>query len=217
MNEDLFRALLIIQSFFWMWVLEDDRFESINLFENWFGLAVVFFVGFIMVMNINIGVYSTGLIVFYAFFVWWVYSRCWKEYRWPARESMALAFLIVYLNSWYWEGVLHLWAIAENGFNLNQAFQMLHLIPGIYFLIRWEFDRKEAGQDLLMGWVISGLISFARMGRVWKYLPIVHTEFTVIILNHGLMTLNRIICLWYLTNAIAGWGAPRDWPNIFKQ
>ena len=226
MSEDLFRALLIVQPFFWMWVLEDDRFDFLNqeVFSEALFLGGLWFAIAVAVKGIKVGPYSTGLIVFYAFFVLWVCSRIYDEFRWPFRESLALAFLIVYLNSWYWEGVLHLWAIAENGFNLNQAFQMLHLIPGIYFLIRWEFDRREAGHNLLMGWVISGLISFARMGRVWKYLPIVHTSFTVFNINQGLMLLNRMICLWYLTNAIAGWGSPKEafsarahCPNFYKQ
>ena len=168
------------------------------------------FVIMVQVMGFEVGAYSTGLIVFYAFFVLWVCSRCYDKLKWPFRESVALAFLIVYLNSWYWEGVLHLWAIAENGFNLNQAYQMLHLIPGIYFLIRWEFDRQEAGHELLKGWAFSGLISFARMKRIWRFLPMVHTELSVLYFNQGLMMLNRIICLWYLTNAIATWGMPRD-------
>lgn len=219
MSEDLFRALLIIQPFFWMWVLEDDRFDFLNR-GNFMGALVqvtVCFVIAVLFMGFKVGPYSTGLIVVYAFFVLWVCSRCYDRFRWPFRESIALAFLIVYLNSWYWEGVLHLWAIAENGFNMNQAFQMLHLIPGIYFLIRWEFDRKEAGNDLLKGWAFSGLISFARMGRIWLFLPLVHTSFSVFFFNQGLMMLNRVICLWYLTNAIASWGAPRECRNFFKQ
>ncbi len=212
MSEDLFRAFLIVQPFFWMWVLEDDRFDFLNR-DNVLGDFIcggVFFVIVVLLSWFKVGQYSTGLIIFYAFFVLWVCSRIYDEFRWPFRESVALAFLIVYLNSWYWEGVLHLWALAENGFNLNQAFQMIHLIPGIYFLIRWEFDRREAGHNLLMGWVISGVISFARMWRVWKYLPMVHTSFSVLWLNQGLMMLNRVICLYYLTNAIAGWGSPKE-------
>ena len=212
MIEDLFRAFLIVQPFFWMWVLEDDRFEGlkdVNI-HAWFTVSVFAFCVSAFMFDISIGIYSSGYLFMYAILVWLVYSRCFGIFKYSFRDSVALGFLIVYLNSWYWEGVLHLWAIAENGFNLNQAYQMLHLIPAVYFLLRWEFDRQEAGNELMKGWAFAGLISFARMGRIWRFLPIVFTGGIVDFFNQGLMTLNRIICLWYLTNAIIRWGMPRD-------
>ena len=208
MLETLFRAFVILQPFLWIWILEDDRFEFLNkekvydLF--WYGVIFASFA--FLIEDINIGFYSSELLLVYSCLVSWGVLALMKNFNWHFREALATSFLLVYLNSWYWESFLHIWAIQENGINMNQIFQLLHLIPGVYFLIRYEFDKDRVVGELAKGFMVSTIIGFMRIYRVWKYLPMVHTEATVYFFNHGLMILNRIVCFVFLFNAIINWG-----------
>ena len=208
MLETLFRAFVILQPFLWIWILEDDRFEFLNYKDSWafFNYGFIVFIAFIGINNVSIGFYSPELLAVYSFLVWWGILVLMKNFNWHFREALATSFLLVYLNSWYWESFLHIWAIQENGINMNQIFQLLHLIPGVYFLIRYEFDKDRVVGELAKGFMVSTIIGFMRIYRVWKYLPMVHTEATVYFFNHGLMILNRIVCFVFLFNAIINWG-----------
>jgi hypothetical protein len=101
---------------------------------------------------------------------------------------------------------------------MNQVFQALHLIPGIYFFIRYEFDVKEATDNLMMGFSVSALIGVIRIYRLWKYLPLDFTDKTVYFIDHGLMIANRLICLVFLFNAIIIWGMHKaDYLKLMRQ
>ena len=219
MLETLFRAFVVVQPFLWIWILEDDRFEFLSKDNGkhwaWFTYGFVAFIAFIGTYNFSIGFYSTELLAVYSFLVWWGILVLKKNFNWHFREALATSFLLVYLNSWYWESFLHIWAIQENGITRNQIFQLLHLIPGVYFLIRYEFDKNMSVDELAKGFMVSTIIGFMRVYRVWKYLPMVHTEATVYFFNHGLMILNRVICFVFLFNAIINWGMDaREVPQI---
>jgi len=208
MLETIFRAFVIVQPFLWIWILEDDRFEFLNHKDAYafFSYGALFTIIAFWIGRINIGFYSSELLVLYSCLVWWGILVLMKNFNWHFREALATSFLLVYLNSWYWEAFLHIWAIQENGINMNQIFQLLHLIPGVYFLIRYEFDKHKAIDELAKGFMVSTIIGLARVYRIWKYLPMVHTEASVYCINHGLMILNRVICFVFLFNAIIGWG-----------
>jgi len=208
MLETLFRAFLIVQPFLWIWILEDDRFEFLNHKEGFalFSYGAFFAITFFFICDFSIGFYSSELLFLYSALVWWGILVLMKNFNWNFREALATSFLLVYLNSWYWEAFLHIWAIQENGINMNQIFQLLHLIPGVYFLIRYEFDKHKAVDELAKGFMVSTIIGFMRIYRVWNYLPIIHTEASVYFFNHGLMILNRVICFVFLFHAIITWG-----------
>jgi len=113
---------------------------------------------------------------------------------------------------------LHIWTIMENGFNRNQFFQALHLIPAVYFLMLYKFDVNRSVDQVGKGFFISTVIGFARQFRIWKYLPIEHTTQTVYFFNHGLMIFNRLICLVFLFNAIIIWGMHKsDYRKLMRQ
>ena len=208
MFETLFRAFVILQPFLWIWILEDDRFEFLNheRVEGLFTYGVLLWLAAVWIWEISIGFYSSELLIGYSFLVWWGILALKKNFNWHFREALATSFLLVYLNSWYWESFLHIWAIQEKGINMNQMFQLLHLIPGVYFLIRYEFDKDRALNELAKGFFVSTIIGYMRIYRVWKYLPMVHTATTVYFFNHGLMILNRVISFVFLFNAIISWG-----------
>ncbi len=209
MLETLFRAFVILQPFLWIWILEDDRFEFLNRegYFTYFSIGFFMFGGYLLLEpGFSIGFYSNELLLVYSFLVWWGILVLMKNFAWSFRKSLATSFLLVYLNSWYWESFLHIWAIQENGINMNQIFQLLHLIPGVYFLIRYEFEKDRVIGELMKGFMVSTIIGYMRVYRVWKYLPIVNTDATGYFFNHGLMILNRIICFVFLFNAIIRWG-----------
>jgi hypothetical protein len=219
---DLFRALLIAQPFLWIWIIEDDRWEFLNdqlgliqyMFEKGSMVALFLVVGF----SVEIGFYSTGLLTLYIFMVWMSYTWMMENHNFSFRKAIANSFLIVYLNSWYWESFLHIWAIQENGFNTNQLFQLLHLIPAVYFLIRYRFDAEYGLDEFGKGFFVSAMIGFIRVFRMWKYLPIVHTTQSVFIINQGLMILNRLICWIYLFRLIVIWGMHKsDYRKLMRQ
>jgi hypothetical protein len=219
--ETLFRALILFQPLIWIWVLEDRKFldvlNDVN-FDFWFRVLVSVFCMLVISFNFSIGFYSGEILVVYALIVWMGFEVIHQVFRYDFREALALSFLITFMNSWYWEGVLHVWAIQENGLNLNQLFQLVHLLPGLYFLKQWTFDVKGSTREILNGWVAAGLITFTRKARLWKYLPMVHTDLSVYRIDHGLMILNRLICFWFLLNAVIRFGMrKRDYPKFYKQ
>jgi hypothetical protein len=206
--QDIFRALVIAQPFLWMWIIEDDRWKVLNDVnaDIWFSICAYAWISLIILFDVNIGFFSAELLILYALMVWASTMILIRKHFFSFRKAISNSFLIVYLNSYYWESFLHLWAINENGFNMNQVFQALRLIPAVYFIFRYKFDVKEASDHLLMGFSISALIGVIRIYRLWKYLPIVYSTQTVYFFNHGLMILNRLICLVYLFDAIIIWG-----------
>ncbi len=207
MLETLFRAFLILQPFLWIWILEDDRFEFLNheRVKDLFTYASLFVIVGVWIGNISIGFYSRDLLLLYSCLVWWGILVLMKNFNWHFREALATSFLLVYLNSWYWESFLHIWAIQENGINMNQMFQLLHLIPGVYFLIRYEFDKDRAINELAKGFMVSTVIGLSKKTYFWvswglvKYAPSIAFERT-------LMNLNRIISFIFLFRAIIVWG-----------
>jgi hypothetical protein len=215
MLETLFRAFVIVQPFLWMWILEDDRFEFLNgdeSFTLFSVLAMLWGVGLWLNPGFHIGLYSSEILFVYSFLVWWGILALIKNFGWDFREALATSFLLVYLNSWYWESFLHIWAIQENGINANQLFQLLHLIPGIYFLIRYEFDKNKAVDELAKGFIASTIIGLARKTRFYLQFPFMTLPLSVVF-DHGLMILNRVICFVFLFNAVISWGAHKKTPR----
>lgn len=208
MLERWFRAFVIVQPFLWMWILEDDWFEFLNRdkVRNIFYISAMLFLLFLVISKFSIGFYSNELLIVYVCLVQWGIFVLMKNFEWGFRASVATSFLLVYLNSWYWESFLHIWAIQEKGINANQIFQLLHLIPGVYFWFRYDFDKSRVVDELAKGFMWSAIIGLMRVYRIWKYLPMVHTTSTVMFFNHGLMNLNRLICFTFLFKAIIVWG-----------
>jgi len=208
--EDLFRAFIIFQPFIWFWVLEDDRFNFLNREESlpFFTMLVFMWILSVGSTQASIGFYSTELLSLYSGLVLTGTITCIRDFKYSFKDALSLGFLIAYLNSFYWEGLLHVWAIQENGLNANQLFQMLHLIPAIYFIKRWEFDVKHSIDCLMVGWALSGLLTFLRMSWGWILPPAILSSLSFP-LNAFVMMINRIVCFYFLFNAIVRWGMPR--------
>lgn len=211
---------MIAQPFLWIWILEDDRWEFLNdedyypIFHVSSFLLVLFLIG----SKFEIGFYSNELLILYSAMVWITTNILIFKFHFSFRKAIANSFLIVYLNSYYWESFMHIWAIQENGLNMNQVFQALHLVPAVYFVLRYKFDVQEAIDQFGRGFFVSAIIGFTRAFRLWKYLPMVHSEQTVYFINHGLMIMNRLICWVYLFNIVIVWGMHKnDYRKLMRQ
>jgi len=217
---DIFRAFIIAQPFLWIWIIEDDRWEFLNedIYLFYSQILFCFLIFIIPAFKIKIDFFTTELLFLYTGMIWITNLVLIREFKYSFRKAIANSFLIVYLNSFYWESFLHIWVILESGFNRNQFFQALHLIPAFYFLMRYRFDRRIAVDQLGKGFFISTVIGFSRQFRIWQYLPIEHTAQTVYFFNHGLMILNRLICWVFLFNAIIIWGMHKsDYRKLMRQ
>lgn len=78
--------------------------------------------------------------------------------KYSVKDSIALAFLIVFINSYYWESMHHLNAIIFYGLSFNQIIQMFHLLPAYFLVKRIEFyDSRRVIKFIIYGLMISGL------------------------------------------------------------
>lgn len=218
---ELFRALVIFQPFIWIWIIEDEKsfkiLNDVNM-ELWFSVLVFCWSILIFIYDLGIGFYTTELLILYAWMVWVTVQVLIKKFKFTFRNAIANSFLIVYLNSWYWESFLHIWVIMEKGFNMNQLVQALHLLPAIYFLMSYRFDVEMAIDQLGKGFFISAMIGMIKHFRLWQYIPLDHTYQTVYFFNHGLMIMNRLICWVFLFNTIIIWGMHKaDYLNLMRQ
>ena len=76
--------------------------------------------------------------------------------KYSVKDSIAFAFLIVFINSYYWESMHHFNAIVLYGLNFNQVVQMFHLIPAYFLVKRLEFHNlKRVKKLLIYGLIIS--------------------------------------------------------------
>jgi hypothetical protein len=78
--------------------------------------------------------------------------------KYSLKDAVALGFLIVFINSYYWEFMLHFNVIIFHGVNFNQVIQAFHLIPAYYLIKRIEFyDTKDVKKKIIYGLMISGI------------------------------------------------------------
>ena len=127
----LFRALVIFQPFLFIWIYEDDKFNFLNegygetasLSFQLFMIASFLCLVAVVLLEISIGYYTAYLLSIYIFMVLAMNYGLIGFFE--TKKTIALSFLLVYVNSLYWESFLHVWAINEHGLNMNQAFQIL--------------------------------------------------------------------------------------------
>jgi len=77
----------------------------------------------------------------------------------PIKEAVSLAFLTVFLNSFYWEVPLHL-AEFFHGVHVGMLVQLWRLFPAVWFMKNYVFDegsRWTLAQGLLFSLVLNGV------------------------------------------------------------
>jgi len=79
-------------------------------------------------------------------------------HRFGFKDAVALSFLIVFINSYYWESMFHFNAIVFYGLSFNQIIQMFHLLPAYFLVKELEFyNVRRVIKLILYGVIVSGL------------------------------------------------------------
>lgn len=87
------------------------------------------------------------------------YLRVTKKYRF--KDSLALGFLLVFLNSFVWEFPIHFAEWVSLAWTRERmarwCLQLVHLLPGLWLWARWEWDKPRVFYTARLGvtWFIT--------------------------------------------------------------
>lgn len=138
--------------------------------------------------EVSMGYYNTFIIMQYivlTVIAFYLYDK-----RYSIKDSICLAFLTVWLNSYYWEIPLHLNEVLSNGFHVGMLVQLTRLIPLIYFIPNYTIG--ASGKRLLL--VGLGYSTITMITRLLHILPWR--------IGMYLYVPNRLVCLIILVKTI---------------
>ena len=147
-------AFVYLQPLFWMWAFNKNIPVSPRLFEV-LGLGLA---GVLLWTRFGYGFYTNEILIFYALATVFVIHH----YRDRSGfQSVSLAFLVVFLSSFYWEVPIHLSNVfSAPGLVIFQATH-LYVVP---FLLRVGFKMPERWWYWTVAmWTFVGLLSVLRM------------------------------------------------------
>lgn len=172
------------QPFIWMKLYSYDlRLEWLRPVFYLSGLAAITAV---KATGFSVGFYRNALIIAYILLTMAAVTLYGTRYTFS--KAVCLGFLTVFLNSYYWELVLHLGEYLTVGFYVEQLAQLWRLTPLAFFLRRYRFHYTK---PLWGGLVISA-------GAIYiKNLFVLDDPqwWTV-------MMVNRAVCLLLLTYTV---------------
>ena len=152
----LLRSIVYAQPFIWLYLL-DKKIEIKNYYirVGYITLLGCFYL-WLVITGFEFNQYNNELLKFYVLLM--LFSHYVLRYNYNFKDTVCLSFLLVFINSYYWEFMLHLNVIMFYGLSLNQFIQGFHLIP-VYFLYRKiEIkDTRRVKKLILYGLVISTL------------------------------------------------------------
>jgi len=184
----LVQVLILGQPFLWMRLYDSELCVS-----EW--VKYLFYIGGIValegvwVFKAGIGFYSTALILQYIVYV--VGSTYLYNQRYGIKQAVCLAFLTVFLNSYYWELPLHLAEYIQVGIYPAQFVQLWRLTPLVFFIPRGMITKNDF-KPLLGGVFFSIVLMVYRSQRYRQPFQA---------LTHPV---NRVVCLAVLVYVITG-------------
>lgn len=137
----LFVYVQYFQVFLFMFLFNRHTFDFPKfLFPlSWIGFYTVLVP--IYINSFNIQLYSSMLILFYGSIILAAYFFGLFRFQFSSLKALSFSFLIVFLNSYFWEAPLHLIDLIEKGITLNWIVQLYHLLP--LLVLRQEFKIKN--------------------------------------------------------------------------
>lgn len=162
------------------------------------------FLLFVIENNVSFDYYTPNLFIQYVFLVWYAFYRFNKENN--VIRSIALSFLIVFLNSYYWELFLH---VADYNTSFSAIFnvrELWHLIVVPFLLSHYDIDKKVFVRytmiNVLVGYIVFmfNFHLFRLFGLYWIHFPIFNSWINLF------NCLNRFISLFILINLIIDGG-----------
>lgn len=182
------QVAILGQPFLWM-KLYDADVRVVEWAKYVFYVFAVGSIRLVWLINAEVGYYATHLINQYIVLTLvavYLYSQ-----RYGFKQALCLGFLTVFLNSYYWEIVLHVVEYLTVGYyHPAQFVQLWRLAPAIWFYKHFKFTNLDK-ITLLTGPLFS-LGVFA-----YRNVPGRHP------LNPYLLPLNRLACLLVLVYVIA--------------
>ena len=167
------QLIVLGQPFLWM-NLYDSDLKIPNMSKHVFYFTGFVFLSLISITQFSIGFYTSNLFIQYALMTMAATAVFNKKYYF--KEAVSLAFLITFLNSFYWELPLHLAELFSGALHLGMLVQAWRLIPLPWLLEHHEFDRKRTKRIIGTGLLISLLL------HVLAYTQIINLKGLVFVL-----------------------------------
>jgi len=183
-SDYVIQSIILGQPLFWMWLHDTDISFHYKLNYVFNASAITFMWG-IWVINVKIGYYTPFLIMQYvAHTVLAVYIF---NQRFNLKEAVCLGFLIVFLNSYYWELPLHLAEFLSGPPHIGMIVQLWRLIPLPFLLNQYRFKPNARA-------IISLGLGFSALIMVLKFLLKIPLP--------NIYILNRLVCLFLLIKVL---------------
>jgi len=201
----IFRALVYGQLFFWWWLYDQDWLNQ-KVSEH--GIVLLLEVGlggfafFVAWNHWGVSQYTPVILIQYCLFYYLAWSIYKNKFAWV--QALSVMGLTVFLNSYYWESVLHIHEFKMIwGFTPNMILQMVHLLPALFFIKRFKFNKNQALNDLTWGFFISFIVAFVTLRYLsWRaFSPIIPLVYRGTI-KAVLYAINRLACLAVLIKVI---------------
>ena len=188
LGDYVFQAFVLGQPLFFMWLYETDFVEIREGFRWSYYIITATIFMLIYQSEYSVGFYTNKLFLQYIVFT--VLATYLFNQRYDIKQAISLAFLTVFLNSYYWELPLHLAEILSGQLHPGMIVQLWRLIPVIFFLKHYKFNALSRVQ-LSLGLLLSTALMFTRYYRLVDYVffPYLHP-------------LNRVFCLLILVKVI---------------
>ncbi len=151
------RTLVYFQSFIWLILLKYvDDFDPPVYFKSVLWASSFYLSYAVLKYNISFNQYTSNLLSLYILMVLVCFSAFY--HRFGFKDAVALSFLLVFINSYYWESMFHFNAIVFYGLSFNQIIQMFHLLPAYFLVKELEFyNARRVIKLILYGVIVSGL------------------------------------------------------------
>lgn len=185
---NVINILVYGQMFFFMWLF-NSNIKLTKAYERYFYILSFYSIVIIGCFKISFGRYVTLLLMAYVFFV--IYVTYILSNKYTFRMALSLGFLIPFLNSYYWESILHFGFITFRGLDLNQFIQLFHLIPIIFLVRKFEFNKEDTINSLTKGLIISFVFHYFIIWAIVNENVFPHNH----ILKRILHMILRFICL----------------------
>ena len=184
-SDYVFQAGVLLQPLLWMW-LHGSRLKVPEFLKYVFYSVAMVAVFAVWITGFSVGYYTTFLLIQYCVFT--ALAVHLMNTRHCFKEALCLGFLLVFMNSYYWELPLHVAAVLSGEPVVNVVFQLWRLAP-LPFLLRHYRFALGARYVVEAGVGVSGVIMLARWFLhfdPWWILPV-----------------NRLVCLLLLVKVIA--------------
>ena len=188
LGDYVFQSFVLGQPLFFMWLYETDMVTVRERVRwNYYIIAGLVF-KLVYESKYSIGFYTNTLFLQYIVFT--VLATYLFNQRYDIKQAISLAFLTVFLNSYYWELPLHLAEILSGQLHTGMIVQLWRLVPVLFFLKHYNFNALSRVQ-LSLGLLLSTGLMFIRYYRLVGYtvFPYLHP-------------LNRVVCLMILVKVI---------------